>query len=55
MGTADVAIAKSENVTNDTLQNNVETLFELKKPRNLASKDHTPEVVIEHFAASHLN
>ena len=54
-GTTDVVIVKSENVINETLRNNVETLFELKKPRNLASKDHIPEVVIEHFAASYLN
>ena len=54
-GTTDVAIAKSEHVRNKAIRNNIETLLELKKPKNLRKKDHTPQTVGEHFAASYLN
>lgn len=54
-GTTDVAIAKSEHVRNEAIRNNIETLLELKKPKNLRKKDHAPQMVGEHFAASYLN
>ena len=54
-GTTDVAIAKSQHVRNRALRNNIETLLELKSPKNMKRKDHSPQVIIEHFAASFLN
>ena len=54
-GTTDVAIAKSEHVHNNAVRNNIETLFELKTPKNMRKKDHTPQTIGEHFAASYLN
>jgi len=54
-GSSDVAISKFENKTNKTIRNNIETLIELKKPRNLGSKDHAPQTVCEHLAAAYLN
>jgi len=54
-GTAHVVIVTSESLTNEILRNNVKTLSELKKPQKLESKDHTPQVIGEHFAASYLN
>eukprot|EP00547_Thalassionema_nitzschioides_P014339 CAMPEP_0194237956 /NCGR_PEP_ID=MMETSP0158-20130606/4816_1 /TAXON_ID=33649 /ORGANISM="Thalassionema nitzschioides, Strain L26-B" /LENGTH=447 /DNA_ID=CAMNT_0038972097 /DNA_START=84 /DNA_END=1427 /DNA_ORIENTATION=- len=54
-GTTDVAIARSESVRGDTVRNNIETLFELKKVEDMNRKDHTPQIIIEHFAASYLN
>ena len=54
-GTTDVVLAKSTNIENDAIRNNVEALIELKKPRNMRKKDHTPQTVIEHLAASFLN
>jgi hypothetical protein len=54
-GTTDVIIAKSEHVNNDAIRNNIEALIELKTPKNLREKDHTPETICEHFAASYLN
>jgi len=54
-GTTDVAIVKSQESENETIRNNIETLLELKKPENLGMKNHTPQVVCEHFAASYLN
>ena len=54
-GTTDVAIAKSEHVHNTAVRNNIETLFELKTPKNMSKKDHTPQTIGEHFAASYLN
>ena len=54
-GTTDVAIVTLQSSTNKTIRNNIETQFELKKPEKLRTKDHTPQVVGEHFAASYLN
>jgi hypothetical protein len=54
-GTTDVAILESVNITNYCIRNNIETLFELKKPANLQRQDNTPQAVGEHFAASYLN
>ncbi len=54
-GTTDVAIAKSEHIRNFAVRNNVETLLELKTPKNMARKDHSPQTIGEHFAASYLN
>ena len=54
-GTTDVAIAKSEHVRNHAVRNNIETLIELKTPKNMKKKDHSPQTIGEHFAASYLN
>jgi hypothetical protein len=54
-GTTDVVIAKTKNVENGDVRNSVEALVELKKPKNLQAKDHNPQTVIEHLAASYLN
>ena len=54
-GTTDVVITKIENIQHGTIRNSVDAQLELKKPRNLASKDHSPQVIAEHFAASYLN
>ena len=54
-GTTDVVITETKNVDSGTLRNNVEALLELKKPQNMRQKDHTPQAVCEHFAASYLN
>ena len=54
-GTTDVAITRSANVGGDTVRHNIQTLFELKKVDNMSKKDHTPQTVLEHFAASYLN
>lgn len=54
-GTADVAIAKFEHVCNQAVRNNIGTLLELKMPKKMKKKDHTPQTIGKHFAASHLN
>lgn len=54
-GTTDVVIARSEHVHNEAVRNNIETLFELKTTKNMLKKDHTPQVIGEHFAAAYLN
>ena len=54
-GTTDVVITKIENIQHNTIRNSVDAQLELKKPRDLASKDHSPQVIAEHFAASYLN
>jgi hypothetical protein len=55
-GTTDVAIMANKNIDAKTFKNNIEILFELKKPPNLdGNKDHTPQAVGEHLAASCLN
>ena len=54
-GTTDVIIAKSEHVRNVAVRNNIETLLELKTPNNMKEKDHSPQTIGEHFAASYLN
>ena len=55
-GTTDVAIMANSNIENESFKNNIEILFELKKPPNLdGGKDHTPQAVGEHLAASFLN
>jgi len=54
-GSTDVVIAKSEHVHNDAVRNNIEALLELKKPKNMSLKDHTPQTICEHVAASYLN
>lgn len=54
-GTTDVAIARSEHVRNKAVRNNIETLFELKTAKDMLKKDHTPQTIGEHFAASYLN
>ena len=54
-GTTDVVITETKNVENETLRNTVEALLELKKPKNMRQKDHTPQAVCGHFAASYLN
>mmetsp|Transcript_34255 Transcript_34255/g.83086 ORF Transcript_34255/g.83086 Transcript_34255/m.83086 type:complete len:375 (+) Transcript_34255:384-1508(+) len=54
-GSTDVVIAKSEHVHNDAIRNNIEALLELKKPKNMSLKDHTPQTICEHVAASYLN
>ena len=57
-GTTDVAIMENCNIQSESLRNNIEILFELKKPPNLdqdGGKDHTPQIVGEHLAASFLN
>lgn len=54
-GTTDVVIAKSKDVRNDAIRNSVQALFELKKPKNLKAKDHNPQTVCKHLAASYLN
>ena len=54
-GTTDVVIAKSEDIRNDCVRNNIETLIELTKPNNMVSKDHCPQTIIEHVTASYLN
>lgn len=53
-GTTDVVITKSANAATNTIRNNIQTLFELKKPANM-QKDHSPQTICEHFAASFLN
>ena len=55
-GTTDVAIMAKSNIDAKTFKNNIEILFELKKPPNLdGNEDHTPQAVGEHLAASCLN
>lgn len=54
-GTTDVVIARSEHVYSGAVRNNIEVVIELKKPQNLRAKDHSPQAVGEHFAASYLN
>lgn len=54
-GTTDVVITKIENIQHSTIRNSIDAQLELKEPRNLASKDHSPQVIAEHFAASYLN
>jgi hypothetical protein len=54
-GTTDVVITESKNILNSAIRNNVEALLELKKPKNLQEKDHSPQTICEHFAASFLN
>ena len=54
-GTTDVAIAKSRHVQNNVVRNNIEALLELKAPKNMRQKDHSPQTICEHFAASYLN
>ena len=54
-GTTDVVVAEVRNVQNDALRNNVEALLELKTPKNMRRKNHNPQVVCEHIAASYLN
>lgn len=54
-GTTDVAIAKSCHVRNGAVRNNIEVLLELKTPKNMKKKDHSPQAIGEHFAASYLN
>ena len=54
-GTTDVVITTSENVRNKTIRNSFDAQIELKKPKNLANKDHSPQVIAEHFAAAFLN
>ncbi|CAJ1953891.1 unnamed protein product [Cylindrotheca closterium] len=54
-GTTDVVIAKSEHVENKAIKNNIEALLELKKQTQISKKDHTPQTICEHFAASYLN
>ena len=54
-GTTDVVITKIENIQHSTIRNSVDAQLELKKPRDLASKDHSPQVIAQHFAASYLN
>jgi hypothetical protein len=54
-GTTDVVIAESKNIQNDAVRNSVEALLELKKPKNLQNKDHNPQTICEHLAASYLN
>ena len=54
-GTTDVVITKLENFQHATVRNSVRAQLELKKPNNLVSKDHSPQVIAEHFAASFLN
>ena len=54
-GTTDVAIARSEHVRNEAVRNNIETLFELKTTKNILEKDHTPQTIGAHLAASYLN
>ena len=54
-GTTDVVIAESRNIQNDAVRHSVEALLELKKPKNLKNKDHNPQTICEHLAASYLN
>jgi len=54
-GTTDVIIARSEHVENRAIKNNIEALLELKKQTQISKKDHTPQTICEHFAASYLN
>ena len=54
-GTTDVAIARSQHVSNHAVRNNIETLLELKKPRNMQGADHCPQTIGEHISASYLN
>jgi hypothetical protein len=54
-GTTDVVITESKNILNSAIRNNVEALLELKKPKNLQNKDHSPQMICEHVAASFLN
>lgn len=44
-----------KNILNSAIQNNVEALLELKKPQNLQNKDHSPQTICQHVAASFLN
>ena len=51
-GTTDVVVAQVRNVENDALR----ALVELKTPENIRrKKNHNPQVVCEHIAASYLN
>lgn len=54
-GSTDVVITKVENVENETLRNNMEAVLELKIPSHMSQKDHSPQIICEHFAASYLN
>jgi hypothetical protein len=54
-GTTDVVISETKHVTNDAVRHSVEALFELKKPKNMQQKDHNPQTICEHLAASYLN
>ena len=54
-GTTDVAIAKAEHIHNGAVRNNIESLLELKTVNNMKKKDHSPQTIGEHFAASYLN
>ena len=53
--TTDVAITTAADSQPDTVRGNIRALLELKKPRSLEEKNHTPEVVCENLAASYLN
>jgi hypothetical protein len=54
-GTTDVIITESKNINNTAIRNNVEALLELNKPKNSQKKDHSPQTICEHVAASFLN
>jgi len=54
-GNTDVTIGKSEHISNFAVRNNIETLLELKTPKNMKKRDHSPQTIGEHFAASYLN
>lgn len=54
-GTTDVVIAQTRHIKNEALRQNVESLLELKKPKNMTSKNHDPQAICEHLAASYLN
>ena len=54
-GTTDVVIAKAVHIRNSAVRNNIESLLELKTVMNMKRKDHSPQTIGEHFAASYLN
>ena len=54
-GTTSVVVARISNVRNNALRNNGQALFELKTPKNMKRKDHNPQAVCKHIAASYLN
>lgn len=56
-GTTHVVVAQKQNIKNEALRQNIEVLLELKKPNNMAGKgkNHDPQAVCEHLAASFLN
>jgi hypothetical protein len=56
-GTTDVVVAKLKHITERVVKNNIDSVIELKKPKNLLKKNYgkcEAQAIIEHVAASFL-